>query len=343
MNSKEDYFYTISNENPRVISDKELHQREDVLRSIFFDIKRANHLTYNAFSVVDKNFPPGVAFLNNGFRFDYMYTERFTKPELAFVYGHEIGHQLSYHILIMNYIDMIHKKICNQISDVIGGQLDKDVIFLNAVAMKQEFEADLLGASLATKAGYHSEISALEKIGNGLLDLPYIFDEHPYTPDRIQYLLEHPLFEYKSDIAMKEYVFLSNLCSRISDKISPEDFVFMCDVENKYISEAHNNLLGRQQFLEERKFLIEEAISVLSYSENEKLKDAFHRSLDGYVTALRSNKKITEVPLLKTDAESLIQTMLDFRKLVDSKKKQHSIIGSLKKVFSRKEGEQYEL
>jgi predicted Zn-dependent protease len=159
------------------------------------------------FNVVDDPIPNAFA-LPGG----YVYVTRgvlsliITEDELACVMGHEIIHVTKRHS-IKQMKRSIFPRLLELPGQIVGSVVDEDLgnllntpietsnkLFLSSYSRKHETESDILGVTLASKAGYDPSAmttildrlsKAIELITNEREKKSY-FDDHPYTPDRIK-------------------------------------------------------------------------------------------------------------------------------------------------------------
>jgi len=158
------------------------------------------------FNVVDDPIPNAFA-LPGG----YVYVTRgvlsliISEDELACVMGHEIIHVTKRHSikqmkrsLLPRLLELPGNIVGNVVAEDLGNLLNAPIqtsnaLFLSSYSRKHETESDVLGVTLASKAGYDpramttilGRLSKSIEILTNKQEKKSYFDDHPYTPDRI--------------------------------------------------------------------------------------------------------------------------------------------------------------
>lgn len=308
------------------------------------DIKTANdvNIEFSArLSNAHENIT-NIAAFNGGVVLNPAYIEQFSQPELAFIFAHEMAHLLYKHSAKQELLMEISTYIRESINGVCNQKLRPDTIFYTVIGKRFEHEADLLGASMANKANYYAEISALEKMNQGLFALPYFADEHPFVEQRIQFLLQNPYPAYSAAEVTKEYLVLNDLSLKIKNNaVTPEVFSLMSSIEAQYVLTSHVNLLETRTFLENRRQSMSEALSMLTFSENRKLYNSFSMALKEYEEILKDKEDVAVICVLHEDAEEILKEATKMKRMVSNNFK-HSFKVSAKKVLDKVIGDNYE-
>lgn len=319
-----------------------MENRTRICRKIISDISESNNIAIRFLVRVDNSVDKAEA-RSGGLALSPGYIDRFTMPELAFVIGHEMAHLLYNHTGNHIALAKITQYIGNRIGEVRGKKLQPDTIFLNAIGQRFEHEADLLGASMANKAGYKGEGSALKKMDKGIFSIPGFADEHPFIKQRLRFLKENPYPDYDKKKVAEEKILLEALSIKIMDgDVSPEDFSLMCNVEAWNISQAHVSLVETRQFLENRKRSIKEALSVLTFSENLNLYRSFSVALGNYDDILKNNTDVATIRILRDDAKEIFREAEAIQKEV-GKNFRVALKNSARNIVSKIKGEEREL
>ena len=121
--------------------------------------------------------------------------------ELAGVISHEMGHIINGHCAKQGILDSGIATVAsiinvNQTVSAVGQQLASSKISRN-----DEFEADLTGVDLMTKAGYNplAMISLLNKISGNYID---ILQTHPSGKKRLQNIYDYVEYNYNSKLKL---------------------------------------------------------------------------------------------------------------------------------------------
>ena len=164
-----------------------------------FTFKLVNMVEPNAFSI-----PGGYVYFSRG-----ILPLLNSEDELATILGHEIAHVVRRHSArqmkksIVPALLTVPGLLISGISPELGGLINAPInaagqIYLANYSRGQENEADEIGVLLAAKAGYEPKAlgKALDQIDKavevyiGEKTKFSIFDDHPYTPDRVKNIQE---------------------------------------------------------------------------------------------------------------------------------------------------------
>ena len=163
-----------------------------------------SNLRYEFYILDDKELnamalPGGIVYINRGL------LNLVTDDELAFIFGHEVGHvaarhsvkklqsEMGFQLLLTLAFSFAGEKNAKTSGDIAQAS---DMVY-NLIALgysrQDEYEADTLGVKYASWGGFNPKaaISALEKIkkaeaGSG--KVPIYLRSHPYIDDRIKAL-----------------------------------------------------------------------------------------------------------------------------------------------------------
>ena len=155
------------------------------------EFKVSNEDTVNAYADINKEIHVYRGLLE--------YVE--TDDELAGVIGHEMGHIVNGHCakqgILGAGISAIFSGIFkNQTAQAVSSQLAQ-----NKISRNDEFEADITGVDIMTKAGYNplGMVSLLSKISSNYVDF---FQTHPSGDKRILNAYNYIEYNYPSKIAL---------------------------------------------------------------------------------------------------------------------------------------------
>lgn len=118
--------------------------------------------------------------------------------ELAGVIAHEIGHIVNHHVAKQNVVNTVTKTaIYNANIDSrikVGANAANNMTMLK-MSRTEEYEADITGVDLMTKAGYNplAMVSVLFKIGGNYADFT---STHPSSDKRTMYLYDYITYAY---------------------------------------------------------------------------------------------------------------------------------------------------
>lgn len=324
---------------------EEIENAESYCRNIFTELQEANEIGFSIlFRYDEKTANMGVK--NRGIVFNVNFLKKFTKDETAFIIGHEVAHILYKHIekthCLSDISSTVHKYILKKTGKPYQN-VKTDFVFLDAINKRFEYEADLLGASLARKAGYEKEISALEKMNTGLVGFANALDEHPLLAERIKMLLEHPYPKYNRNEVIKEFLYLDDLSLRChKEQIDYCDFCELYKVEQKYITEAHTNLIATDYFLRSRKYYIDDILSRQLFLDNLKEQRSYANALKDYEEKFNAVSDVAQIMLIRNEAQNILTKLREIQKDIHNNKKQ-SLFRFLKNIVGKKKGNEHEL
>ena len=300
-------------------SENEIFRMEKLCRDLYFDIEKNNDLNL----LIDFKYSPQEANMSvnkSTISFGMHFLDSFTQDEIAFCIGHEVAHILHRHAAMYYCLG----KVSSFVNDMFYTKLHigdepknivADSFFMNAIGKRFEHEADILGASLANKAGYHAEISALEKMDKGVKEFINVLDEHPMISERIQYLHMNPYPVYNKEKVTTEYLFLNSISNKCDvETATANDFLQMLFVEQKYICEAHANLVETESFLRNRKFLLEKALKQETVCESLAIACDFGITLHQYDKQLSKASHVTRFGIVHKDVANILEVLRDYQR-----------------------------
>lgn len=124
--------------------------------------------------------------------------------ELAGVIAHEMGHILNNHVAKQSIISSITSHLINRSNvntKVKTGAYIANQLSMLKMSRTQEYEADITGVDLMTKAGYNplAMISFLYKISGNYID---ILQTHPSGDKRTMYSFDYITYNYPAKAAL---------------------------------------------------------------------------------------------------------------------------------------------
>ncbi len=124
--------------------------------------------------------------------------------ELAGVIAHEIGHIVNNHVAKQSIVNVITSSVISNanVSDrVRTGAAIANNLSMKKMSRTEEYEADITGVDLMTKAGYNplAMVSLLYKIGGNYVD---IIQDHPSGDKRTMYLYNYITYTYPSKVKL---------------------------------------------------------------------------------------------------------------------------------------------
>ena len=185
--------------------------------------------------------------------------------ELAFVFSHEIAHNLCGHEILYNKLSSIH----NEISSFFA--VEKNDYFNSLLVRSFEYEADAVGVFLCKDIvedayAYRSESGKFQFLFWKDMEEFNLFSSHASSCDRVAYLDKIDFSNYKFQISdYKKRLKEINDVNSIEDKIKAEMFYYkklsdMFTFENMVFQKRVNNL---DNLSDERRFQYERAIKSL--------------------------------------------------------------------------------
>ena len=127
--------------------------------------------------------------------------------ELAGVIAHEIGHIVNNHVAKQSIVSVLASNaIANSEMDYrlkAGATIAHD-LSMKKMSRTEEYEADITGVDLMTKAGYNplAMVSVLYKIGGNYVDF---IQDHPSGDKRTMYLYNYITYTYPEKLKLGYY------------------------------------------------------------------------------------------------------------------------------------------
>lgn len=165
---------------------KALLSKNNLPTKITFKVVETDEI--NAFANADKEicvYTGLLKFVNND-------------AELAGVIAHEIGHIVNNHVAKQNVINTITSTAiynANLDSRIKAGANTANNLTMLKMSRSEEYEADITGVDLMTKAGYNplAMVSVLYKIGGSYADFT---SDHPSGDKRTMYIYDYITYTY---------------------------------------------------------------------------------------------------------------------------------------------------
>lgn len=127
--------------------------------------------------------------------------------ELAGVIAHEIGHIINNHVAKQSIVSVLTASAINNAN--LDPRLQTGAAIAHNLSMKkmsrtEEYEADITGVDLMTKAGYNplAMVSLLYKIGGNYVDF---IQDHPSGDKRTMYLYNYITYTYPEKLKLGYY------------------------------------------------------------------------------------------------------------------------------------------
>lgn len=124
--------------------------------------------------------------------------------ELAGVIAHEIGHIVNNHVAKQSIVSAISANMINNAN--VDARVKTTAAIAQNLSMKkmsrtEEYEADITGVDLMTKAGYNplAMVSVLYKIGGNYVDF---IQDHPSGDKRTMYLYDYITYTYPEKLKL---------------------------------------------------------------------------------------------------------------------------------------------
>lgn len=120
--------------------------------------------------------------------------------ELAGVIGHEMGHIINGHCAKQGVLNVGIAVVANMITKNETANAVGQTLAANKISRNDEFEADITGVDLMTKAGYNplAMVSLLNKISGNYID---ILQTHPSGEKRILNVYNYVEYNYSSKLS----------------------------------------------------------------------------------------------------------------------------------------------
>ena len=127
--------------------------------------------------------------------------------ELAGVIAHEIGHIVNNHVAKQSIFGSLSAHVINRANVNQNVKLGAAVVqnlSMKKMSRNEEYEADITGVDLMTRAGYNplAMVSVLYKIGGNYVD---IIQDHPSGDKRTMYLYDYITYTYPDKAKLGYY------------------------------------------------------------------------------------------------------------------------------------------